>query len=338
MSCSASSPSPAAIAAAIPRCSATSAGCHVGLHGAAGQQPPADLDDPLARPPCGAGRRCGGARDLEVERAAGVVGLDRRVRSPPPRSSPGSAEVLARCGGRRPGGRCPARSGTGPRGGAMTDSSPRSATRKPWLARDVTRPSPTRRRRASRTGVREIPRRLRELDLAQTRARLDLAGDDLARIWSYASVTTEADLERGQAAGRFHGPVADPTLTSGAVECIHSSMPAVRSVLSADRRRSPLGDPRRRHRRRRPDRVGDAHRRRRCAATCRRSGRRRSSPCTSRTAAASRSTPRARPPQPSYFMKPPSTLNAHRGEIRRPAGTTLPQLRGRARRRRRPRA
>lgn len=26
------------------------------------------------------------------------------------------------------------------------------------------------------------------------------------------------------------------------------------------------------------------------------------------------------PPQPSYFLKPPTTLNAHRGEIRRPAG------------------
>lgn len=28
-----------------------------------------------------------------------------------------------------------------------------------------------------------------------------------------------------------------------------------------------------------------------------------------------------RPPAPSYFMKPPTTLNGHRGEIRRPAGT-----------------
>jgi 5-oxopent-3-ene-1,2,5-tricarboxylate decarboxylase/2-hydroxyhepta-2,4-diene-1,7-dioate isomerase len=27
------------------------------------------------------------------------------------------------------------------------------------------------------------------------------------------------------------------------------------------------------------------------------------------------------PPQPSYFLKPPTALNAHRGEIRRPAGT-----------------
>ncbi len=27
------------------------------------------------------------------------------------------------------------------------------------------------------------------------------------------------------------------------------------------------------------------------------------------------------PPQPSYFMKPPTTLNGHRGVIRRPAGT-----------------
>ena len=27
------------------------------------------------------------------------------------------------------------------------------------------------------------------------------------------------------------------------------------------------------------------------------------------------------PPQPSYFMKPPTTLNGHRGAIRRPAGT-----------------
>jgi 5-oxopent-3-ene-1,2,5-tricarboxylate decarboxylase/2-hydroxyhepta-2,4-diene-1,7-dioate isomerase len=26
------------------------------------------------------------------------------------------------------------------------------------------------------------------------------------------------------------------------------------------------------------------------------------------------------PPEPSYFMKPPTTLNAHRGEIRRPRG------------------
>jgi 5-oxopent-3-ene-1,2,5-tricarboxylate decarboxylase/2-hydroxyhepta-2,4-diene-1,7-dioate isomerase len=28
-----------------------------------------------------------------------------------------------------------------------------------------------------------------------------------------------------------------------------------------------------------------------------------------------------RPPQPSYFLKPPSTLNGHRGELRRPRGT-----------------
>jgi 2-keto-4-pentenoate hydratase/2-oxohepta-3-ene-1,7-dioic acid hydratase in catechol pathway len=28
-----------------------------------------------------------------------------------------------------------------------------------------------------------------------------------------------------------------------------------------------------------------------------------------------------RPPQPSYFMKPPTTLNGHRGVVRRPAGT-----------------
>ena len=27
------------------------------------------------------------------------------------------------------------------------------------------------------------------------------------------------------------------------------------------------------------------------------------------------------PPQPSYFMKPPTTLNSHGGVIRRPAGT-----------------
>src|SRR5579872_660770 len=27
------------------------------------------------------------------------------------------------------------------------------------------------------------------------------------------------------------------------------------------------------------------------------------------------------PPAPSYFLKPPSTLNGHRGRIRRPAGT-----------------
>ena len=27
------------------------------------------------------------------------------------------------------------------------------------------------------------------------------------------------------------------------------------------------------------------------------------------------------PPEPSYFMKPPSTLNGHRGELRRPSGT-----------------
>src|SRR5688500_16640992 len=27
------------------------------------------------------------------------------------------------------------------------------------------------------------------------------------------------------------------------------------------------------------------------------------------------------PPQPSYFMKPPTTLNGHRGTILRPAGT-----------------
>ena len=27
------------------------------------------------------------------------------------------------------------------------------------------------------------------------------------------------------------------------------------------------------------------------------------------------------PPEPSYFMKPPTTLNGHRGEVRRPAGT-----------------
>src|SRR3954464_3137821 len=27
------------------------------------------------------------------------------------------------------------------------------------------------------------------------------------------------------------------------------------------------------------------------------------------------------PPQPSYFMKPPTTLNGHRGVVRRPAGT-----------------
>jgi 5-oxopent-3-ene-1,2,5-tricarboxylate decarboxylase/2-hydroxyhepta-2,4-diene-1,7-dioate isomerase len=27
------------------------------------------------------------------------------------------------------------------------------------------------------------------------------------------------------------------------------------------------------------------------------------------------------PPQPSYFMKPPTTLNGHRGVLRRPRGT-----------------
>src|SRR5690349_20523995 len=29
------------------------------------------------------------------------------------------------------------------------------------------------------------------------------------------------------------------------------------------------------------------------------------------------------PPQPSYFMKPPTTLNGHRGIVRRPAGTSF---------------
>jgi 5-oxopent-3-ene-1,2,5-tricarboxylate decarboxylase/2-hydroxyhepta-2,4-diene-1,7-dioate isomerase len=29
------------------------------------------------------------------------------------------------------------------------------------------------------------------------------------------------------------------------------------------------------------------------------------------------------PPEPSYFLKPPSALNAHRGEIRRPAGASF---------------
>ena len=38
-------------------------------------------------------------------------------------------------------------------------------------------------------------------------------------------------------------------------------------------------------------------------------------------AAASTSTPRAARPQPSYFLKPPTTLNGHRGAVRRPAGT-----------------
>ena len=37
------------------------------------------------------------------------------------------------------------------------------------------------------------------------------------------------------------------------------------------------------------------------------------------------------PPQPSYFMKPPTTLNGHRGVGPPPRGHALPQLRGRAR-------
>ncbi len=35
------------------------------------------------------------------------------------------------------------------------------------------------------------------------------------------------------------------------------------------------------------------------------------------------------PPEPSYFMKPPTTLNGHRGLLRRPARRPVPQLRGR---------
>ena len=50
-----------------------------------------------------------------------------------------------------------------------------------------------------------------------------------------------------------------------------------------------------------------------------RSSRPRSSPSTSPTAAVSRSTRRGSR-RPSYFSKPPSTLNGHRGLIRRPAG------------------
>ena len=46
---------------------------------------------------------------------------------------------------------------------------------------------------------------------------------------------------------------------------------------------------------------------------------------------------RAHPPEPSYFVKPPTTLNGHRGDLRRPARRAVPQLRGRARRRRRAR-
>ena len=37
------------------------------------------------------------------------------------------------------------------------------------------------------------------------------------------------------------------------------------------------------------------------------------------------------PPQPSYFMKPPTTLNGHRGTIQPPRRHALPELRGRAR-------
>ena len=33
------------------------------------------------------------------------------------------------------------------------------------------------------------------------------------------------------------------------------------------------------------------------------------------------------PPEPSYFMKPPTTLNGHRGVVKRPAGTRFdPQM------------
>ena len=54
------------------------------------------------------------------------------------------------------------------------------------------------------------------------------------------------------------------------------------------------------------------------------------------TAAASRSTRARIPPQPSYFLKPPSTLNGHRGADPAAGGGAVPELRGRARGRRRP--
>ena len=38
---------------------------------------------------------------------------------------------------------------------------------------------------------------------------------------------------------------------------------------------------------------------------------------------------RAQPPEPSYFMKPPTTLNGHRGAAPPAARRALPQLRGR---------
>ena len=75
-------------------------------------------------------------------------------------------------------------------------------------------------------------------------------------------------------------------------------------------------------RRRRRDRA------RRAASGSRRRARSTSRPSTPTKIIAVHLTYRSRveeyaarsPPQPSYFMKPPTTLNGHRGEVRRPAG------------------
>ena len=74
------------------------------------------------------------------------------------------------------------------------------------------------------------------------------------------------------------------------------------------------------------------------AVTLARAGRaqRRSSRCTSPTARASTSTHARKPPSRPTSSSRPSTLNAHRGEIRRPRGASFLNYEGELARRRRP--
>jgi hypothetical protein len=122
----------------------------VRLAGATGQQAPPDLDDPerVQRADDVFVVRCAGER--EVKLSAGVVD---RV---------GFGGVRFECNRLTQGGEvirlCAFRSQAGDTR-LMTASSPRSVTRKPRCGSASISPSPASRRSASRTGVREMPRR-----------------------------------------------------------------------------------------------------------------------------------------------------------------------------------
>ena len=126
--------------------------------GARGEQAPADLDDPQRLDHGDELAVAGGVREHDVEVAAGVVRGDPRVGGRLARRSTRAAPPGApRSGAARRAARCPARPASAPRAGAARRRAPGSAARKPRLGRNSARPSPVRRRSASRIGVREIP-------------------------------------------------------------------------------------------------------------------------------------------------------------------------------------